>query len=357
MAKDPVVVAFTCDPIEGRDRFPSRRVCEQYWEHVPKWIEAANDIRRRVSTAANIDMRFTWLIRVDRQMTDSGSEPAWALLRYMSDWLKAQERGDELGWMLYPAYRDGDRWRQAYDDRGPLVELVEEGWEAFRSALTSPRAMMMGWRGHRERSMHRVKELGIQVDLSALPGWYTESRLGVVPTLGACDWEVTPTFPYHPSVSDYRRPIVYRGDPALELLELPVTLVQATSAQLRASLSDLLKTGSLGLSRNYRRRRHGVPLHLDHAPSRFRSLAKRFFTDVKPDKFAFSFTCPGATLLARAAVDNVCANLSWLLASSHHHLHALVPLTGREAYRSLTGGALRMLSLETSCGHEHAHHH
>jgi hypothetical protein len=323
---------------------------------VPQWIEAVNDIRRRVGAVSNTDARFTWLIRVDRKMEAACRDAAWALRRFMPEWSKAQERGDELGWILCPAYQAGDEWRQAYGDEGQLVELVEEGWEAFRSAATAPRTMLMGWRGHRQRSMQRINELGVRVDLSALPGWYTETRLGVAPPLGACDWEVTPAWPYHPSSSDYRRPIVYRGDPALDLLEVPVTLAQSRLGRLRASLADLLKGGNLGLTRNYRRRRQGLPLKLDDAPDRFRRLAGGILSITKPDTFALSFVCPAATLLSKAAIDHVSRNLSWLSTNPGPGSAGLTPVTAREAYRSLTGGRLRMVTVEESCGHAHAHH-
>jgi hypothetical protein len=309
-----------------------------------------------VGAQSQVDVRFTWLIRADRHVGATFGDPAWAIKHCLSEWAKAQERGDEFGWMMYPAYSVDANWRQAYRDESLLVELVEEGYAAFQSSATAPRTMLMGWRGHRQRSMQRINDLGIQVDLSALPGWYTETRLGAVPSLGACDWEITPPRPFHPSASDYRRPIVYRGDLALELLEVPPVLVQSSIAPIREAVTDLFREGNLGLTRNYRRRRHGTLLQLDASPPHFQRGYRRLPVSPSAEGRVVSFVCPASRLESSASIHHMSLNLAWLLRQGQSDSDDHVSLTAREAYRSLTGGRLRMLNVEESCGHAHAHH-
>jgi hypothetical protein len=196
----------------------------------------------------------------------------------------------------------------------------------------------MGWHGHTQATMKQAAELGIGVDLSAIPGWYSIKRPDLVPSVDACDWEITPNRPYLPSAVDYRRPVVYPKEPVEEILELPWTLGPAKRRQIRDSLLDVLRPGSLGFRRNYRRRRQGIPIKIGLNLAEFMRLMTPTLEEAERATTTLTILCQPSELKRYGpnALEIMQANLLWLLKECKVRGLSSEALPAREARELLT---------------------
>lgn len=333
-----LVLAWVCDPAFGRVYLPSPEEDARYWNTLGSCIEKVNQLRDRIGKDTGADLRFTWMVRCDAHIASLHGDSAWCLRRFSPTWSRLQARGDSLGWVFYPAVQEGNRWAQIYVDGTKPTELLSQSCDAYRTARALPDALLMGWHSHTQPTMKQAAELGIAVDLSAIPGWYTIKDPGFAPPVGACDWEITPNHPYLPSAVDYRRPVVYPKEPAEGILELPWSLGPAKRRQIQDSLFDLLRPGSLGFRRNYRRRRQGIPIKIGLNLAEFVRLVTPMFDKAERTTTTLTILCEpcGLKLYGPSALDIMQANLVWLLKESEIRGLSFDALLAREARELLT---------------------
>lgn len=157
----------------------------------------------------------TWFVRLDRQIEVLYGRPDHAFVRHAGVLQHLAANGHEIGWHPRVYARCTEQWEQCVDEGAIADELRALAPLARDHGL---RAVRMGWGFHTNATMSLLPEFGFHIDSSALPrpryAWETMRK----------DWTGAPQQPYAPSIADYRRP----GDPALDLLEIPVTAVPAS---------------------------------------------------------------------------------------------------------------------------------
>lgn len=165
-------------------------------------------------------VRFTWMLRSDEQIAESCGDPARLADEFGDFWAERQKAGDEIGWHPH-LWRYAEReqvWYQEHSDMDWIRNCLQEGFAAL-SRRFRIRAAKPGWTYHDNLTMRTFAELGVRVDMSALPGMvYRGFVPGTEYPLGHYDWSRAPQEPYHPRTDDYQMP----GDgDALSILEVP----------------------------------------------------------------------------------------------------------------------------------------
>jgi hypothetical protein len=211
-----VFLSIACDTDPDVD-LPFRRPpdsLDALWSGVTEGIRALrNALAGSIFVATHGQPPISWLLRSDRQITETYGDACFCYRRWRGLWEEECESGSEIGWHphLFRWSEPESRWRPylgADDDLALLGDCLNE-----LRTWTPIHAVRTGWIYHSNGLMKFLSDSGISVDASATPGslqfgeWYH-------------DWRSTPRTPYHPSVSDYRRPP--SGDErALDILELP----------------------------------------------------------------------------------------------------------------------------------------
>ncbi|MBI2082663.1 MAG: hypothetical protein HYT76_03755 [Deltaproteobacteria bacterium] len=300
-----IIACFLCDPVSN-GRLSSPGEDSRYWNSTEKCIQSALQLKRMIGEEMGFQFKFTWLIRTDRHVEMTHGDSAWPLKKFEKLWKQVKDSGDEIGWLFYPTNLTNGEWSQ--DDSGDLIELMSQSHEAFKNTLTSPQTSYFGWNGLTQASMKQLASLGVKIDLSAVPGLYTISHKRHKPEVGACDWEISPKIPYHPSTFDYRRPTAYPNEPALNILEVPCTIVKNQWARVKATLGDLWKVGNLGPRYNWKRRRQGIPLKLDNTPNFFQTAVRSQFESKNQKPVPLILVTNMLALLSK----NLQKNMQWL---------------------------------------------
>ncbi|MBZ0267872.1 hypothetical protein K8I85_06940 [bacterium] len=243
----PIRLVIGCDTDPDRLDFGGiafdRGSSPQVWNgvarvpHLRERLEGIHDSRGRRPAV-------TWFLRCDEQIRATEGSYDAALHRFADLWRQLEEAGDEIGWHphFWRLQPDGRVWFHEIDDEEFQRTMLREAHAAFVAARGSkPASVRMGWDYHSNASMETLSELGIRIDLSALP---YQSFAGARDDRGASfagfyDWSTTGTLPYHPSAADYRLP--GEGD-RLAILALPQNLLRsrlaAVLAEARGALRD-----------------------------------------------------------------------------------------------------------------------
>ena len=193
---------------------------EMKWDGLRRGVPLLIDSLAELRDANGSPVRFTWLLRSDEQMASTYGDPAYIADEFGDFWRGRMEAGDEIGWHPHTwRYSEQERvWYQEHSDEDWVRRCLKEGFMALARRFPI-QAAKAGWTYHDNQTMRAFAELGVKVDLSALPGM---SHRGSVPgtrhPLGEYDWSRTPQEPYHPRPEDYQVP----GDGhALPILEVP----------------------------------------------------------------------------------------------------------------------------------------
>ena len=100
-------------------------------------------------------------------------------------------------------------------------QLLEDAHTAYREVFPNrPKTVRMGWGYHNDRTCATLDRLGIEVEISGLPGLRVRSEVTGSRLSNFYDWYTTPTEPFHPSTNDYRRP-AKEGESSYAFLEVP----------------------------------------------------------------------------------------------------------------------------------------
>jgi len=154
---------------------------------------------------------MTWLLRVDQSIEFASGDLLSGYLSRRPLWERLQSAGHELGWhMHYMSLQDGvmtfdadPAWLPAAFERLSRcypVHAVRTGWDYGSNAV-----------------FRRLREFGVKLDFSALPGALNFIRAGLTPI--EVDWRRCPEHPYYPSAADYQSPALAADG----LIELPIT--------------------------------------------------------------------------------------------------------------------------------------
>lgn len=241
-----VHVVISCDVDPDRERLldgvPSGRLG---WRGVSDGIPALKESVRGLLDHDGREPVFTWFLRADEQIREMEGEYGWfaRARRALLDSLR--HSGDELGWHPHFWRRDPvtGAWYQELDDRAWQLEMLRAAHADLLPSLGGDlKSVRMGWSYHNNETCAALEELGIEVDLSAIPGFRTLGDNPPKRSENLFDWHTTPRAPYHPSRADYRRP-ARDTEPAQRLLEVPSFVSTAPLWGLVSALQLARKTG------------------------------------------------------------------------------------------------------------------
>lgn len=141
-------------------------------------------------------------------MAEILGDSAHVATAFQDFWDDRIANGDEIGWHPHTWRYSGQDsvWYQELDDVDWIRSCLEDGYNAL-ARYYPIRVAKAGWTWHSNLTMLLFAELGVQVDVSALPGMsYRGSIRGTRLPLGHYDWARAPQEPYHPRPDDYQLP-------------------------------------------------------------------------------------------------------------------------------------------------------
>ena len=217
----PVAVAVDVDPDWRLTGQPAREDSRgMQWEGLRRGVPLLLEAVARIRDADGRPVRFTWLLRSDEQMASAYGDPAYIADEFADFWCRRREAGDEIGWHPHTwRYSDADHlWYQEHSDEDWVRQCLREGFTSLARRFPI-QAAKPGWTFHDNQTMRTFSDLGVKIDLSALPGMaHHGSVRGTSHPLGDYDWRRAPQEPYHPRPDDYQVP----GDGhTLPILEVP----------------------------------------------------------------------------------------------------------------------------------------
>ncbi len=221
MAPLPIAIVVDVDPdwrIPERSGTPSPGGVS--WRGLTEGIPRLLRVLEPLKDSEGKSVRFTWLLRSDEQIATLTGNPASLADEFADFWRSRAKAGDEIGWHPHLwRYSEQDRnWFQETSDVDWIRDCLRDGYSAL-SQRFQIRTAKSGWTFHSNETMRIFSDLGLQSDVSALPGMsYTSRMPGFKPPFGTYDWDRAPQEPYHPRRDDYQTP----GDgDSLPILELP----------------------------------------------------------------------------------------------------------------------------------------
>lgn len=218
-----VFIVIACDTDPDRNYFvPDISADKLSWRGMLEGIPRAKERLSKLVDTDNNSPRFTWLLRADFQVKDYYGDYNYILAAHREYFLSLENDGDELGW--HPHFwkydRDRNSWYQNYDDINWQTKMLDDVYKSYQEVLPDRgKSVRMGWSYHNNYTMAKLNELGIEVDLSAIPGLKIEPNLKYS-NANYFDWEITPRNPYYPSSLDFRCPATGEEN-ALSILEVP----------------------------------------------------------------------------------------------------------------------------------------
>jgi len=216
----PVIVCIDVEPDERAPIGAHPRPWDGYQQLQRRLTELRPHLPGLASSA-----HFTWFLRMDPQIDDIYGTPAWGAVAYRAQLDETLAEGDALGLHVHPFRRRDDLpgWMVDFADQAWVNHCLDVGLTAFEETWGRSCASFRfgdGWMN--DATMARLQASGIRHDLTLEPGKY-EPR-GIRPwepmTGAGPDLRSLPSEPYHPSVTDFRRPDPRRAD---GLWVIPVT--------------------------------------------------------------------------------------------------------------------------------------
>jgi hypothetical protein len=157
--------------------------------------------------------RWNWMIRADNLIETVHDNSAYMFVAFNEEFHRILASDDEIGFHPHPyAYTQGS-WGQERD-KNKQLEILQKGYDAVASSGFRLRSVRTGWDMMNSEMMESLNSMGFVSELSALPGMAKEDTLAKY----TYDWSKAPSFPYHPSRTDFQQP----GE--LNILEIPQTI-------------------------------------------------------------------------------------------------------------------------------------
>jgi len=192
------------------------------WRGMLEGIPRAKDKLSKLVDDYNQSPIFTWLLRADYQIKHYYGEFDHILKTNLEYLLSLERDGDELGWHPHFWYLDQVRnlWIQNFSDIVWQSEMLDSAFKAFQAILPGrAKSVRMGWTFHNNQTMARLGNLGVKIDLSAIPGIKIDPD-SKLPIANYYDWEISPRQPFYPSRIDFRRPAL-SGEQSLPIIVAP----------------------------------------------------------------------------------------------------------------------------------------
>jgi len=317
-----VYVVMSCDTDPDRERLldgvPPGSLS---WRGMTEGIPAVKSLLRGVVDSTGREPVFTWLLRADGQIRQVHGEYGWVVRAYESFLRSLQRSGDELGWHPHFWRRDTEtsRWFQEVNDVDWQVEMLREAHGDLATCFPgAPKSVRMGWGYHNNRTYRALGELGVAVDLSAVPGYRTLTGAPPARTENLFDWHSTPRTPFKPSLVDYRR-AAREGESSCQALEVPSFVSASVRWGLVSGLQLARKTGDLA-QLWYAVRRPTYCINVTARPVFFAPLVAQLRRTLRRPgngPLVFSTQCHADELVpnrsALYSIDSVHTNLAALL--------------------------------------------
>jgi hypothetical protein len=176
---------------------------------VPLISELFNDYRGSDGLAC----KATWFIRADSQIGYYYGDNAYLFTKYQKYWKDLLLKGHELAWHPHLYKFHNGNWEQELDSDALGYQMnisfksIPKAWDI--------KASRIGEAYFSNSIAHNLRQLGIKIDSTALPGRFRQDEGRTI------DWLNTPSKPYFPSEKDYRVP----GHPEIKLLEVPFSMI------------------------------------------------------------------------------------------------------------------------------------
>ena len=196
----------------------------QKWEGARKRIPEFLTFKQDLEKSLNCSIHFTWFFRADSQIAEMYNHNTCYSKWYKEIVDTLLQEGEEVGWHVHTWRWSKERnsWYQEINDDEWIKSCYKNGFSDFKDILGfAPTSFRAGWGFHNNVSMSQLEELGIKVDLSALPGIKNSGEKNAEGSLfnGFADWERTDIYPYQPSKEDYQ----ISSENHYRLLEIPMT--------------------------------------------------------------------------------------------------------------------------------------
>ena len=322
MPSRAVYLVISCDVDPDRERLldgiPSGTLT---WRGMTEGIPAVKSLLRGLSDSRGREPAFTWLLRADRQIRQVCGEYGWVPRTYRSFLQSLQESGDEIGWHPHFWRRDtrNGSWFQEIEDVDWQVEMLRKAHTDLATCfLGAPKSVRMGWGYHNNRTYHTLEDLGVAVDLSAVPGYRTLTGKPPGRSENLFDWHSTPRTSFRPSRVDYRR-AARAGESSSEVLEVPSFVSASVPWSLVSGLQLARKTGDLA-QLWYAVRRPTYCINVTARPVFFAPLVaqlRRALRQSGSGPLVFSTQCHADELVPNRSrlynIDSVQRNLAALL--------------------------------------------
>ena len=240
----PVVLAIDVEPDDPEFR-PGTM---EPWLGFEACVELADELRDLLSRASHRDVRLTWFLRLDPQITHGYGSPTWPFEAYAPLIDRLRAAGDAIG--VHPhAWRWDDgpaRWIADVKDDTWVEHCLRVSLDAYRTALDEPcRVHRAGDRYMSNGLAQLLLAEGILVDMTPEPGMRGVPTNSARPHTAALpDMASVPRRPYFPDRDDWRA-----AGHETELLMIPLA-----SADPGPMLGSLRSTGR-------KVRNIGRPLH------------------------------------------------------------------------------------------------
>jgi hypothetical protein len=225
-----IYVVIGCDTDPDRDYFVRDIPLDGLgWRGMLEGIPRAKDKLQKLTDSYGNPPVFTWNLRVDHQIKRMYGAYSHILTTHTKFLLELEKNGDELAWHPHFWCYDEKRkvWYQNYQDTDWQVEMLEKAHAAYQEVLPGrARTVRMGWSYHNNRTFATLDKLGVEVDISGIPGLRILPPKKQVRLSNFYDWSITPTKPFYPSTADYRRE-AKEGEKSFSLLEVPNFTVES----------------------------------------------------------------------------------------------------------------------------------
>jgi hypothetical protein len=203
-----VVLACDADPDRpGYGGIPLNSKEKHVWNGIEKGIpKLLNALKKIIDTEGSLP-RITWFLRSDEQMRVLYGNHCWPAVEFSQIWDDLKERDHEIGWHphLWRWSEKNGTWCQEINDDDWIRKCLIEGFSSLNREYKI-RTTRTGWDYHSNYTMKTLVDLGIQADLSALPGFentnYVDGNQNLIQN--KYDWIGSPEVPYRPSSTDYR---------------------------------------------------------------------------------------------------------------------------------------------------------